>query len=421
MKRLCGIVALMVAITLLAEPALARIKLTALPARERVEIQLDNGRYTLVEEERIIPLLQSTVKTGLNQIDFSWSNTKIDKNSVRFRPLGILENGKTRPIRAVDGGLEVAVVSVAYPPAENALVWQVYAARGCAVKVRVSYLIHNLTRTFHYQAVANRAETELELRSYIQLSNYSGEGFGREGVWMGYGDRLLDPRSVGQQEDIKMLLYRFRRVPLEKTFTYDWYRFGPLDRDRPNASRVLMHYRLVNDSAHGLGRVPLEPGKVRLYIRDSRGGRAFLGEDWGEATPVGSTMRIFVGDARDLMVKRMVEFKETRPVRGNLFDLEVRIRYEIENFKDTPVRLDLVEQLNRVADEFAPGTRHDDVHWTLGAATSRELAITRDYGGASPVLHVDLPARPADNAAVDNAAVKKTVVVFHLTLKNLWK
>ncbi len=44
--------------------ALARIKLITLPVRERVEIQLDHPRITLVEEERIVPLVK-----GINQVD----------------------------------------------------------------------------------------------------------------------------------------------------------------------------------------------------------------------------------------------------------------------------------------------------------------------------------------------------------------
>ena len=43
----------------------ARIKLITLPTRERVEIQLDNPDATLVEEERMIPLVK-----GENQVDF---------------------------------------------------------------------------------------------------------------------------------------------------------------------------------------------------------------------------------------------------------------------------------------------------------------------------------------------------------------
>ena len=37
---------------------LARIKLTTLPVRERVEIHLDHAQIALVEEERIVPLVK---------------------------------------------------------------------------------------------------------------------------------------------------------------------------------------------------------------------------------------------------------------------------------------------------------------------------------------------------------------------------
>ena len=60
--------------------ALARIKLITLPVRQRVEVQLDNPHATLVEEERIVPLVK-----GVNQVDFSWSNTQIDPNTILFR------------------------------------------------------------------------------------------------------------------------------------------------------------------------------------------------------------------------------------------------------------------------------------------------------------------------------------------------
>ena len=66
-----------------AAPALARIKLITLPVRERVEIQLDHESATLVEEERIVPLVK-----GENQVDFSWANTQIDPNTIVFRVVG---------------------------------------------------------------------------------------------------------------------------------------------------------------------------------------------------------------------------------------------------------------------------------------------------------------------------------------------
>src|SRR6476469_9749842 len=95
---------------LLAAPAYARIKLVTLPVRERVEIQLDHESATLVEEERIVPLVK-----GENQVDFSWANTAIDPNTIVFHivaPVG-------------DKPLEVKILSVSYPPNEAALIWSV--------------------------------------------------------------------------------------------------------------------------------------------------------------------------------------------------------------------------------------------------------------------------------------------------------
>jgi len=397
-----------------APAAWARIKLAALPARERVEIQLDNGRYTLVEEERIVPLLTSTAKAGNNRIDFSWSNTRIDKDSIQFRPLAVREGGKFRPIRKIDGQDEVSVINVAYPPGENALVWEVYARQACAVKVRVSYLIGNLTRSFSYRALADKDEKILTLKKYIQLRNYSGEEFGTAGIWAGFGPKFLKP--VGQQEDIKILLERFKDVPIQKTYTFDWYAHGRLNADKPLCSKVLMHYVLVNDEKHQMGKFPLQPGKVRIFIQDGRGGEAFLGEDWARLTPLDDEMRLYLGEARDVVCKRIVKENRRHSVRGNLFHQEVLVQFEVENFKDKPVTLDMIVQMNRLAKQYG-ASPHGDAEWELGDRTSKAIRVsTTKHGGARPVLSVDLPARPKDK----DEKVKKHTFLFHVTIRNLW-
>ncbi len=394
---------------LLPATAFARIKLTALPERERVEVQLDHDSYTLVEEERIVPLLQSTTARGNNRIDFSWSNTGIDKDSIQFRPLSIRQKGAFRPIR--EG--EVAVINVAYPPGENALVWEVYAREACALKVRVSYLIRNLTRWFSYRALANKAETHLLLKSYLNISNYSGEDFGVAGVWAGFGPRFM--KMLGRQEELKILHSRFAAVPIVKKFTFDWYANGPLNPDQPYASKVLMHYQLTNDEKNQLGRFPLQPGKVRIFIEDGRGGQAFLGEDRAALTPLDGKMRLYLGESRDVVVTRTIKDNQRHVVTDNLFDQEIWIKYEIENFKDTPVTLDLVEQLNRLAREYGADP-HGQAEWEYGTDTSPGLRLSTDRGGATPTLTVSLPPRPKD----PNEKVEKRTFIFHLTLKNLW-
>jgi len=290
----------------------------------------------------------------------------------------------------------------------------VFAKDACAVKVRVSYLISNLTRTFSYRALANKDEEVLSLRNEINLRNYSGEEYGSAGVWAGFGPKYLKP--IGQQEDIKMLLEMFKGVPIQKTYTFDWYTYGALNPDKPLASKILMHYKLVNDEKHNLGKFPLQPGKVRIFIEDGHGGEAFLGEDWAELTPLDGEMKLYLGEARDVVTTRIIQDNKRHTVRGNLFDQEVWIKYEVENFKDKAVTLDILEQLNAVARQYGADP-HGDVEFERGAQTSKTIDFTYEKGGATPILHVQLPARPKDK----DAKVEKQTFLFHFTLKNLWQ
>src|SRR6187402_1091520 len=131
--RIASILAALVFIHLVSSrTALARVKLITLPVRERVEIQLDNPGATLVEEERIVPLVK-----GENQVDFSWANTQIDPNTIVFRVIG----------SAGDKQLDAKVLSVSYPPNEAALVWAVGASNSGSARVRISYLLGNLSKS----------------------------------------------------------------------------------------------------------------------------------------------------------------------------------------------------------------------------------------------------------------------------------
>ena len=158
--------------------AMAHIKLITLPVRQRVEIQLDNPNATLVEEERIVPLVK-----GVNQVDFSWANTQIDANTIVFRV--IPREGQGEGLEAKP--LEVKVLSVSYPPNEAALVWQVASSGSGAARVRISYLLGNLAKSFNYRAVAASDERTLTLRQYMRLQNFANEQYGATrdlgGIW----------------------------------------------------------------------------------------------------------------------------------------------------------------------------------------------------------------------------------------------
>ena len=391
-KRYGWVVAAL-AVAVLAQSAEARIKLATLPVRSRVEIQLDNPNATLVEEERVVTLLK-----GTNQIDFSWSNTQIDKYTILFRPLEV--------------GDAVRVIHVAYPPGENALVWEVFADKAGPVRVRISYLIGNLNRTFSYRATAEFDESSLTLRNYIRVWNFSGEEFGASGVWAGIGQYFR--KEMGLQESKEMLLEKFLKVPIKKQFIFNW-RAGQPVPDEPFQKYVTMHYVLKNDEANQLGKFPLPYGKVRIFQKDGRGGEAFTGEDWGKFTPIDDEMKLYLGLARDVKVERTVKSNQNHAVHGNLYHQEVIVQYKVQNFKKDAAVLDIEEDMNALRDEFCSGPKDHEAQWELAGETTDKAKVERK-SAQKVEIHVPLPAAPKE------ADKKPDEVVFllHLFFRNEW-
>jgi len=381
---------------LLPEVALARVKLITLPVRERVEVQLDHPDATLVEEERIVPLVK-----GLNQVDFSWANTAIDPQTILLRVLA-----------PADGdALEANVLSVSYPPNEAALIWEVAASASGSARVRISYLLGNLTKSFNYRAVAARDERTLTLAQYMRLQNFANEEYGASGLFAGFGKQFMKP--IGLNETKEMLVERVTEVPIRKTYSCDPAQFDYLDRPK-NKLRVPMHYVLKNDAANRLGRAPLPYGKVRIFQDDGHGSTAFLGEDWGRFTPVDDELRLYLGVAQDIVVVRTIERNDKQRVAGNLENHEVVLKYEIENFKNQAVTLDVSENLRALRNEVRKDTGRD-VQWEVGPQTTLPGEPDLEKTTYERVLfHVPLPACASGSKA------EKLVYRLHIIIKNEW-
>ncbi|HVT30473.1 MAG TPA: hypothetical protein VHE81_20860 [Lacipirellulaceae bacterium] len=378
----------------------ARVKLITLPVRERVEIQLDNPNATLVEEERVVPLVK-----GENQVDFSWANTQIDPNTIVFRVVGPAGNA----------AIDVKVLSVSYPPNESALVWAVGASDSGSARVRISYLLGNLTKSFNYRAVASHDEKTLVLSEYMRLANLANEDFSHTGLWAGFGPHFHKP--IGLNETKELLVEKYQSVPIEKTYTCNPAEFDYIDRAQ-NKLRVPMHYVLKNDAAHQLGKAALPYGKVRIFIEgageNALSSTAFLGEDWGKFTPKDGEMRLYVGVAQDIVVKRTIEKNQSKRVAGNLFNYDVVVKYEIENFKREPVTLDIAENLRHIRSEIR-GETGREVDWELKGDTTFEGGPDAERSNAEKIVfHAKLPAADAHGKA------QKITHKLHLTIKNEW-
>ena len=342
-------------------PAAARNKLAALPAREAVVLRMDHPDATLVEEERVLTLQQ-----GENQVDFSWQGVTIDGDSIRIAFLGHPD--------------QVTLLSVAYPPGEAALVWRIHSSEAREERVRIAYLLANVDRLVTYRAVADIDETKVDLEAFLVLRNFSGEDFAQARVDAGVGEPVTVPSS--HEETRQLALFRAAGVPIRKTFTWDAASLPWEPKRLQQAVGIPVHYEIVNANLVPTGGepAPLWAGKVRVFQQDGRGGTLFLGEDQGKLTPPGEELRIYVGDSRDVVVtQRKLHDRQINPrpsrTAVRLYDTDELLVTEVENFKDRPAVVDLVQHI--------PG------QWEV-AEVSQEF---ERKDASTAVFHVEVPAQ----------------------------
>lgn len=325
MSRLLIVLCLLLVTTV----AQARIKLVALPERGHTTVRLDNPAATLIEEERVL-----TLQKGTNLIDFAWNGVSVDAISIR---LAIISND------------HVNLLNVSYPPNEEALVWEVASAEAGEVKVRISYLLKDIDRLVTYRMLTDKAEKQVSLNSYLILRNFSGEDFEKADIMLNYGKTF--EQGISNNETKQLLFFSKANIPITKVWKFDTA-VQPWDPDKLTGNvGIPVYYRLENSTANGLGQWTLWEGRVRVYQEDGHGSTIFLGEDDTKTVPPGEKMEIYVGDSRDIVVtqRKMLDTRINIQRNTNnvvvLFDTDEEIVAKIQNFKDQPAVLTLIEHI----------------------------------------------------------------------------
>lgn len=367
--------------TLLALPVVApaRTKLVTLPDRSRLVTSLENPRFTLLSEEREIPLAK-----GTNHIDFAWNGVNVDNRSVMLEFL-------THP----GAGPEATkIISTSFPPNEAALTWQVYSPEDRTEKVRVSYILFGITQDNSYELRVDASEKQGKFQQYFRLSNQSGENLDNSIVRLPLMEDLT--RSVDSGETRRFLAAKNDALPISKLYVskpgYSYFK-GDDGED------VDLVYEIENSAKSGLGKYKLPIGKARIYIDDGMDSSIFLGEDVVKETPAGEKSGLTLGKVKDVVIKRRLLSNERRNIRTNnskspvLYDQERTLTYEIENFKEEPVTLRLTEVLNG--------------DWSVKEIS--DSSIRQEKKSINELnLFIDLPA----NAKGEKATKKEVTVVF---------
>jgi hypothetical protein len=236
--------------------------------------------------------------------------------------------------------------------------------------LELTYLTGGLSWKADYIATINAEDNQVDLAGWVTLDNKSGGSFNEARLKLVAGDvnRVQDEeyptkpegvmKSIMRMEEkneafkeesfFEYHLYTLQRpttiktnqskqvellsafsVPAKKRFIYE----GAYDR---NKVKVTMEFE--NTKKNNLG-MPLPKGKIRVQKADSEGALQFIGEDLIDHTPKDEKIRIYLGNAFDIVGER---------TRANISNVskssrEESIRIKLRNHKKEAVTVTAVE------------------------------------------------------------------------------
>ena len=265
------------------------------------------------------------------------------------------------------------------------LLWTLDVARAGEHDTQVSYITNGMSWKADYVAVVRDDETRVDLTGWVTLDNRSGAtyrdarlqlmaGDVRRIEEMSAADRLqarapglqLDGLVVTEEAFFEYHLYTVdgattvannetkqvgllsaSDVGVSRRLVFDvgapWWRYGqrrPGGGTSTTGDRLGILMEVKNSRENRMG-MPLPRGKVRVYKADRSGNLQFIGEDQVDHTPRDETVRLYVGDAFDVVGERRVV--ETRQVSDEVEDETVQVT--IRNHKDGAAQVSVVEHL----------------------------------------------------------------------------
>jgi len=267
--------------------------------------------------------------------------------------------------------------------------WLVTNTRPGEHKVEISFLAGQLSWDANYVALLNKSENSIDLTGWVTLTNRSGTSFHNAGLKLVAGDvnlvrdqfRQGFAKAAGvvaneaapqfKQTDLfEFKLYTLQRrtdvdnnetkqielvtghdVSAKKTFIYDgladqwqyWYNSPSYRTEKgygqQSNPKVGVYVTFKNDEKSGLG-IPLPKGKIRVYKDDEDGKEQFIGEDQIDHTPKDEEIRLYLGNAFDLVGERaQTDFRV--PVSGHV--VEETFTIKVRNHKKEPVDVQIYE------------------------------------------------------------------------------
>jgi hypothetical protein len=343
------------------------VHFAALDHPDAVAVQEQNYQYDVANADRLLSryLNQSVTAQMKEGGDRSGTLLSYDGGSIvlqESKGASILNRAEIKNIGLgeVPGGLVV----------KPTLFWRLASDRIGSERVEVSYLTNGINWHAEYVAVVNAQDTGLSMNGWVSLDNQSGATYDNAKLKLVAGDvhRVTPPRppipmeamdrayamksaaqfeehgffeyhlytlerpaTVADKETKQLALFPSAAAAAKKVITYD----GAMD-----GTKVAIRMEFDNSKKNGLG-MALPAGKVRVYKEDTDKALEFVGEDQIDHTPRDEKVRLFLGNAFDVVGERtQTNYKELSS-RSH----EESFAIEIRNHKDETQSVTIIEHL----------------------------------------------------------------------------
>jgi hypothetical protein len=309
-------------------------------------------------------------------------------------------DGGGQPIVEIDGKLQFQLPGQPVFPAlgddtvlRPTLDWVIQSPDRARFDAELSYVSGGMSWSADYNAVAPETGDTLDITGWVTLDNQSGKQFDNARIKLMAGDvskiqpgqpqrvfasgggvmggivsappvteRSFDdyhlytlerPATIRDRETKQVEFLRASDIASTRVYVYDG---AALDRNYGgNDLRFVREYgvrsnpkvwtmlEFVNSEANHLG-MPLPAGRVRFYRRDRDGQLEFIGENQISHTPKDERLRLYTGNAFDIVgERRQVTFNvdQNRAMLDESFEIKLR------NHKKTAATVRVVEHLYR--------------------------------------------------------------------------
>jgi len=257
-------------------------------------------------------------------------------------------------------------------------------------KIEVNYLTNGINWTADYVIVTDKKDKNIDLTGWITIDNKSGATYKNAKLKLIAGDinritqydtlkkdfyetkitALAQAPQFEEKTFFEYHMYTLQRkttirdnetkqiefisksdIPVKKLYIYDgsklkfygyqeWIRTDKNYGSQSN-KKVAIMFEFKNSKENNLG-LPLPKGRIRVYKEDTDNLLEFIGEDSIEHTPKDEEIRIYLGDAFDIIGDRkQIDFRS-----GNDW-CEESFKIAIRNHKEEQVEVCVIEKLYR--------------------------------------------------------------------------